>query len=429
MSMEIRMPSLDPAMTKARVVKWLKEEGDPVEVGDAVVEIETDKAVVEVEAEGAGRFGKPLVKEGDYAEVNSVIGVLLEEGEAMTSAAAPAAEPIAQPALAEQPSAEPAAAAGVASAASEPVAAAGDRRERIFASPLARRLAKQAGLALEAMTGSGPNGRIVKRDIELAVQSGTGRAAPQKPASALTQSLSLSEKTAFMPDYRILELNAVRRTLARRLTESSQQVPHYFLTVDCELDPLLRIRKELNASNADGSKLSINDFIIRAVAFAMKKVPAANVAWGDESILQFDQVDIAVAVAIDGGLITPVVRDAGNKAVFQISREVRELAAKARAGKLLPKEYQGGTFTISNLGMYGIKSFTSIINPPQGGILSVGAAEQRPVVKAGELAIATLMTVTLAADHRCIDGAVGAEFLSAFKGFVEAPITMLLAEG
>lgn len=423
MSIEICMPSLDASMNKARVVKWLKAEGDIVDAGDAVVEIETDKAVVEVEAEGKGFLGKPLVAEGDYADVNTVICVLFEEGEKATSFPDPSFE--IQADTDKMVAEEKVILSKNATDTSVLVRPALAAKERIFASPLARRLANIEGIALETLSGSGPNGRIVKCDIEAVILS--GKAVQQEVVNP--RGKPNRENLAFMPNYQVLKINAMRQTIAQRLTTSSQQVPHYFLNIDCELDQLMRVRKELNADKTPDAKLSINDFIIRSVAYAMRKVPAANVMWDEDAILQFNQVDIAVAVSVDGGLITPVVRDAGNKGVYRISQEVKELAAKARAGKLLPKEYQGGTFTISNLGMYGIKSFTSIINPPQAAILSVGAGEPRPVVRDGELAIATVMTVTLAADHRCIDGAVGAEFLAAFKRFIEVPITMLVAEG
>ena len=281
---------------------------------------------------------------------------------------------------------------------------------RIFASPLARRLAKDAGLALESVTGSGPHGRIVKADIEAMLKAGPVR----KPAVA-----------GLEPAYEEIPNSTMRKVIARRLTEAKRDVPHFYLTVDCEIDALLQGRALLNAG-ADGVKLSVNDFIVRAVALALRKVPAANASWGEEAIRRYRDVDISVAVATESGLITPIVRNADRKGLAEISAEIKVLAAKAREGKLKPEEFQGGGFTISNLGMYGIKSFSAIINPPQGCILAVGAGEQRPVVKNGALAVANVMTVTLAVDHRVVDGAVGAQFLAAFKPLIENPLAMLL---
>ena len=421
MAVEIHMPSLDPSISSARVVKWLKEQGSKVAVGDALVEIETDKAVVEVEAEEAGILGKVLVDNGDYAEVNSVIGLLLEEGESAESLADHQSE---QTGNASEESATPVTAVESPAQVVLPRTAATDAG-RIFASPLARRLAQLEGVELAALSGSGPNGRIIKRDIEAAKASQSVQ--PVADPGVGTQAPAPAEiDLRHLPSYETVELTGMRKTIARRLTESSQQVPHYFLSIDCELDQLLEQRKQLNAGLPQDEKISLNDFIIRAVALAMKRVPNANVMWNDGTVLRFDQVDISVAVAVEGGLITPVVRKACSRGLSGIAAETKMLAARARDGKLVPDDYQGGTFTISNLGMYGIKEFTSIINPPQSGILSVGAGEQRAVVKDGELGIATVMTVTLAADHRCVDGAVGSEFLATFKGLIEAPLTMLL---
>ncbi|WP_321389071.1 pyruvate dehydrogenase complex dihydrolipoamide acetyltransferase [uncultured Desulfuromusa sp.] len=421
MAIDILMPSLDPSMTKARVVKWLKQEADPVAIGDLLVEIETDKAVVEVEAENAGRFGKGLVEEGDYADVNSVIGILLEPGESVEDLVELSPGKADLPAVANdeqeteaQETDQPAA----------PAVTLSEGSQRIFASPLARRLATMEGLELATISGSGPNGRIVKRDIEAVLA--TRNEQRQPVGKVITPAVETAVELQHLPSYEKIELTAMRQTIARRLTESSQQIPHYFLSIDCELDQLLSVRKQLNADLDDEAKVSLNDFIIRTVALAMKKVPNANVMWNHDSILRFSQVDISVAVAIDGGLITPVIRQACGMGLVEIAAATKNLADKARKGKLVPEDYQGGTFTISNLGMYGIKNFTSIINPPQSAILSVGAGEQRPVVKDGELAVATVMTITLAADHRCLDGAAGSEFLATFKRLIEAPLTMLL---
>lgn len=422
MAIEIYMPSLDPSITSSRVVKWLKNEGDTVAVGDALVEIETDKAVVEVEAEEAGVFGKVLVAGGDYADVNSVIGLLLEDGESADSISSYSPE---QAAAEVQDSLSPETVVEESVDAVLPGVASTDSR-RLFASPLARRLANLDNLDLSEIDGSGPNGRIIKRDIEAAQST-----AASAPAANIQAPVAVSQAAAdidlqFLPDYETVELTGMRKTIARRLTESSQQIPHYFLSIDCELDQLLAQRKQLNAGLSPEDKISLNDFVIRAVALTMKKVPNSNVMWNEDTVLRFKEVDISVAVAVDGGLITPVVRKACSKGLSEISAETKNLASKARDGKLLPEEFQGGIFTISNLGMHGIKNFTSIINPPQSGILSVGAGEQRAVVKDGELTVATVMTVTLAADHRCVDGAIGSEFLSTFKGLMEAPLTMLL---
>jgi pyruvate dehydrogenase E2 component (dihydrolipoamide acetyltransferase) len=301
--------------------------------------------------------------------------------------------------------------------AAPPAAAVAASGTRIFASPLARRIAADAGLDLGHVSGSGPRGRIVKRDVEAAIASGVSPAAPAAPAAVGAM--------PGMPDYIAIPNSMMRKTIARRLSESKQQAPHFYLTVDCRLDELLELRKKLN-NNATDFKLSVNDLIIRAAALALKQVPAANASWFEDEIRQWQAVDISVAVAIDGGLITPIIRGAEGKGLKQISAEMKDLAGRARDGKLLPEEYQGGTFSISNLGMFGIKEFAAVINPPQGAILAVGAGEQRPVVNDGELAVATVMSCTLSSDHRVVDGAVGAEFMQAFKLLIEDPLKMLL---
>lgn len=421
MAIEIYMPSLDPSITSSRVVKWLKEEGNAVAVGDALVEIETDKAVVDVEAEEEGTFGKALVAEGDYADVNSVIGLLLQSGESADALSSYSPEQAAG--MTEE--APPEAVVEESVDVVMPGAALTDSR-RVFASPLARRLAKINNIDLTTIEGTGPNGRIIKRDIEAAKATPVSPSVStvQSPAPAVQAPVNIDLQS--LPEFEEIELTGMRKTIAKRLTESSQQIPHYFLSVDCEIDKLLEQRKQLNAGLTPEEKISVNDFVVRAVALTLKKVPNANVMWNEETVLRFKKADVSVAVAVDGGLITPVVRGACGMGLSEIAAETKALAAKARDGKLVPEDYQGGTFTISNLGMHGIKNFTSIINPPQSGILSVGAGEKRPVVKDGELAVATVMTVTLAADHRCVDGAIGSEFLAAFKGLIEAPLTMLL---
>jgi len=458
MPIEILMPALSPTMTEGNLAKWLKREGDEVHSGDVLAEIETDKATMEVEAVDDGRVGKILVPEGTQGvRVNQPIALLLGEGED-TSALANVASPA--------PSVAPAAAVPTATATSAPSSSAappgapsaeGQRvrgnghDRRIFESPLARRMAQQAGLDLAAITGSGPQGRIVKSDIEAAILAARQPAAaptppraavaaaptPAAPALTPTPPTLLSKERVLAlagnPPYTERPLNAMRRVIARRLTEAKQTVPHFYLTIDCEIDELLKIRAELNSRSpasgggqGRGYRISVNDFVIRATALALRQVPAANASWSDEAILQWDTVDIAVAVALEDGLITPIVKQADRKGLAMIANETKDLAARARTGKLKLEEFQGGTFSISNLGMFGVRDFAAVINPPHGGILSVGAGEQRPVVKNGALAVATVMSCTLSCDHRVVDGAVGAQFLAAFKKLVEDPLTMLL---
>ena len=418
-------------MTEGKLAKWIKGEGDAIESGDVIAEIETDKATMEIEAIDDGVLGKILIAEGtDSVPVNQVIGLILEEGENASAIndAATAAPLTSNAEL--TPTVEPTAAAEPSQSAT-PTPRLTEPKSRVFASPLARRMAKQSGLDISAVAGSGPHGRIVKRDIEAAMTGGAPSPTTARPSNAPTLApLTLADgNLAGLPPYREVANSSMRKVVARRLSESKQQVPHFYLTVDCEIDKLLALRKELNDQSPDGDsayKLSVNDLVIRAAAMALMKVPAANAMWTEEAILEFERADISVAVAIKGGLITPVVRNANGKGLLEISNEVKELAAKARDGSLMPEAYQGGTFTISNLGMYGIKQFEAIINPPQGAILAVGAGQQRPVVKDGALAIATVMSCSLSVDHRVVDGAIGAEFLAAFKLLIEAPITMLL---
>ena len=437
MPIRILMPALSPTMTEGTLAKWLKKEGDEVKSGDVIAEIETDKATMEVEAVDEGRIGKILVAGGTQGvAVNTPIAILLEEGEdasALDAAEAPKAAPAPAPTAAAAPAPAPAPAAA-------PVAAAHGGGSRVFASPLARRLAAQAGIELSAVKGSGPNGRIVKADVEAAKASGVTKApaaapaavpaaapaaAPAAPAAkpAGVDAKDLSDKLGMR--YKALPNSGMRKTIARRLSEAKQTVPHFYLTIDVQLDALLKVRSELN-SRSDAYKLSVNDFVIRAVALALKKVPAANAAWTDEAILQYEHADVSVAVATPTGLITPIIKAAEGKGLAQISNDMKDLAKRARDGKLKPEEFQGGTFSVSNLGMFGIREFAAIINPPQGCILAVGAGEQRPIVKDGALAVATMMSCTLSVDHRVVDGAVGAEFLAAFKGLIEDPLSMLL---
>jgi pyruvate dehydrogenase E2 component (dihydrolipoamide acetyltransferase) len=436
MPTNILMPALSPTMTEGRLAKWMKKEGDEVKAGDVIAEIETDKATMEVEAVDEGRLQKILVPAGtDGVQVNAPIAVLLGEGEDPSAAPPPPPAPKAAaapkppvPAAAPTPPAASAKPATPATA-TAPSAAKG---ERVFASPLARRIATDAGVDLKSIAGSGPHGRIVKADVEAA----TSRPPAAKPVAApktdviAPAAAGTAAAVAGGIAHHVVPHTSMRRAIARRLTESKQQVPHFYLTLDCEIDALLKLRADLNAKapeKGEGAyKLSVNDFIIRASAAALRKVPPANAAWSDEGIVIFDAVDISVAVAIPGGLITPIIRNADIKGLAAISNEMKSLAAKAREGKLKLEEFQGGTFSISNLGMFGIKDFAAVINPPQGCILAVGAGEQRPVVKAGALAIATIMSVTLSVDHRAVDGAVGAEYLAAFKKLIEDPITLLL---
>ncbi len=430
MSIEIFMPALSPTMEKGTLAKWLVKEGDTVESGDVIAEIETDKATMEVESIDDGTVAKILVDEGtDDVPVGQVIAVLAEEGEDVadidvSGSAAPAA-PVETLAVTD----EPAAATPAPATAPQAAPASGDR---IKASPLAKRIAKQEGVDLAAVAGSGPHGRIIKRDVEAAKTGTTQQAVAQAPAAASAAAAPASvDAPTYGPHddipFREERLSGMRKVIAKRLTESKTTVPHFYLTVEVELDKLMAQRKELNNRLADeGVKLSVNDFIIRASALALKKVPAANVRYAGDKMYWYERADVSVAVAVEGGLVTPVVRGADSKGLADISRDVKELATKARDGKLMPEDYAGGTFSISHLGMFGIKEFSAVINPPQGAILAVGAGEQRAVVKEGALAVATVMNCTLSCDHRAIDGAVGAEFLAAFKGYLEDPITMLL---
>ncbi|TNE25774.1 MAG: pyruvate dehydrogenase complex dihydrolipoamide acetyltransferase [Alphaproteobacteria bacterium] len=434
MPVKILMPALSPTMTEGKLAKWLKAEGDDIVSGDVIAEIETDKATMEVEAVDEGVLAKIIVPEGtDNVPVNDLIAVLLEEGEddsAVEKLLAGGNDNAAAPAKKEEVKAEAPKAAPAPAPTAAPAPIPATSSSRILASPLAKRLAEQAGLNLANIQGSGPNGRIVKADIENAKTGGTplkSATAPQTtsfaPASSGPDAASLAEMLGI--PHHLQENSGMRKTIARRLLESKQTVPHYYLTVDCVLDKLLDLRKQIN-DGADGLfKLSVNDFIVKATALALKKVPAVNSSWTDNALVVYDRADVSVAVAIPDGLITPIVKDADNKSLKAISAEVKDLAARAKDGKLKPEEYQGGTVSVSNLGMFGIKEFVAIINPPQSCILAVGAGDQRPIVKDGALAIGTVMTATASFDHRAVDGAVGAQFLEAFKNLIENPLTML----
>jgi pyruvate dehydrogenase E2 component (dihydrolipoyllysine-residue acetyltransferase) len=436
MPINILMPAPSPTMTEGNLARWLKKEGDAVKPGDVIAEIETDKATMEVEAVEEGKIGKILVPDGAQGvKVNDVIAVLLEEGEdagaikaaaapAPKAAAAPAPKAEAAPARAEAP--KPAAAAP-APAAPAPAAASGSR---IFASPLAKRLAQQHGLDLSRVVGSGPHGRVVKSDIDKVAAGGTAKAAPAG-AKAPPAAPSVPGFQAFgEPEFELHPHSMMRKTIARRLQESKQFVPHFYLTIDCEIDRLLKVREEVNAGapkeGKGAFKLSVNDFVIKACAVALKQVPAANASWSDEGVKMYKSADISVAVAIPNGLITPIIRHAEDKRLSDISAEMKDLAGRAKGGKLKPEDYTGGSFSLSNLGMFGIKDFAAIVNPPQGCIMAVGAGEQRAVVKNGALAVATVMSCTLSVDHRVVDGAIGAEYLAAFRKLIENPLAMLV---
>ncbi len=427
MPIQILMPALSPTMTEGNLVKWLKKEGEAVASGDVLAEIETDKATMEVESIGEGVLAKIVVPDAtEGVKVNELIAIILEEGE--DTAALNETAPTPQAAAAPPPTAQ--AESVPAPDAAKPVAT--KSGERVFASPLARRMAQQSGLDLTTIVGSGPEGRIVKSDIEAALSGGGAVTVPAAPPVAAPSPAPASVPTvaaAGEAAYSEVPNSMMRKVIAQRLGQAKRDIPHFYLSVDCAVDALLALREDLNAKAPEGEgayKLSLNDFVVRAVALTLRKVPAANATWTDEAIQFYSSIDISVAVATPGGLITPIVRDADNKGLARISAETRDMAERARGGKLMPEEYQGGGFTISNMGMYGVKEFAAIINPPQSCILAIGAAEQRPVVKDGALAIATVMTCTLSVDHRSVDGALGAEFMAAFKALIEEPLTMLL---
>ena len=425
---DILMPALSPTMEEGVLAKWHVKVGDVVKAGDVIAEIETDKATMEVEAVDEGVITDILVAEGsEGVKVNTAIARLAEEG----GSAAPAPK-AAEPARAEAPKAETAAAPAAsapAPAKAAPAAAAAKSGERVFASPLARRLAKDAGLDLSSLKGSGPHGRIVKSDVEAAGKGGARpAAAPAAAASGIEVRKVQSLADMGIPDgsYDLVPLDGMRKAIARRMVGSIQNVPHFPLTIDVEIDALLAARAKVNALlETSGVKVSVNDFVIKAAAMALKAVPEANASYSPEGIAMHHNADVAMAVAIDGGLITPIIFKAETKTLSQIAVESKDLAKRARERKLKPEEFQGGTFSVSNLGMFGIRQFSSIINEPQGAIMSVGAGEQRPVVTNGQLTVATVMTVTVTCDHRVVDGATGARFLQAFKPLIEDPVTML----
>ena len=425
MALEILMPALSPTMEEGTLAKWLVAEGDRVQSGDLLAEIETDKATMEFEAVDEGVIGKLLVVEGTAnVKVNSAIAILLEEGDAADATASPA-----QSAAAD--AAAPLAAEAGTPAAAAPAAAQTQDGTRIFASPLARRIAADQGLDLAKITGSGPKGRIVKADVSgvpAAASASVSAAAAMAPATPLRSASAASVEALYQGrSYKAVALDGMRRVIADRLTEAKQTIPHFYLRRDIQLDSLLKLRSEMNTGlEARGVKLSVNDFIIKACAMALQSVPAANAVWAGDRVLQMEASDISVAVAIEGGLFTPVLLDADSKSLSKLAVEMKDLAARARSRKLAPNEYQGGSFSISNLGMMGIDNFDAVINPPQGAILAVGAGKKRPVVGAdGTLSVATVMSVTMSVDHRVIDGALGAELLDAIVHNLENPLSML----
>jgi pyruvate dehydrogenase E2 component (dihydrolipoamide acetyltransferase) len=428
MAIEILMPALSPTMEEGTLAKWLVKEGDTVQSGDLLAEIETDKATMEFEAVDEGVIGKILIAEGtEGVKVNTAIAIIGEEGEDM-SAAPEAAAPVAATAPAEAEVATPAATPA-------PAAPAAKDGSRLFATPLARRIAADKGLDLATITGSGPHGRIIKADVEnataepAAATASAPAASADAPAAAMATGPSTAQVTAMYEgrQFEEIKLDGMRKIIAARLTEAKQTVPHFYLRRDIQLDALLKFRSQLNKTlEARGVKLSVNDFIIKACALALQEVPEANAVWAGDRVLQMKASDVAVAVAIEGGLFTPVLQDAEMKSLSALSVQMKDFASRARDRKLAPQEYQGGSFAISNLGMFGIDNFDAIINPPHSGILAVGAGEKKPIVGAdGELAVATVMSVTLSVDHRVIDGAMAANLLNAIKANLENPMGML----
>jgi pyruvate dehydrogenase E2 component (dihydrolipoamide acetyltransferase) len=450
MPINILMPALSPTMEKGNLAKWLKKEGDKVKSGDVIAEIETDKATMEVEAVDEGTIAKILVPEGTQdVPVNDVIAVLAGDGEDVKAAGAVSAAPAKAEAPAPKPAASPpTAAAPVTPAAPAPKPAAtpapqaasaapqANGHARTFSSPLARRLAKEAGIDLARITGTGPHGRVIARDVAEA-KSGKGLKAPAAaPGAAPAIAPSMSDKqilALYEPgSYEVVPHDGMRRTIAQRLTAAVQTIPTFYLTIDCEIGKLLAAREEINAAAPKDKekkplyKLSVNDFVIKAMAVALQRKPDCNVSWTEGGMLKHKHSDIGVAVAMPGGLITPIIRKAETKSLSTISGEMKDFAARARARKLKPDEYQGGTTAVSNLGMYGISHFTAVINPPHATILAVGTSEERPVVRQGKIEIAQMMSVTLSCDHRAIDGALGAELIGVFKQLIENPVMMMV---
>ncbi len=437
MPIQILMPALSPTMTEGNVARWLKKEGDTIKAGQVIAEIETDKATMEVEAVDEGKLLKILFPAGTQGiKVNTPIALLSEEGEENSTASDTSKPPpkTNSPTPAETKAPQPTKIEAQtspqipSSTSAKPLPGDGGRgAQRVVASPLAKRLAGQSGIELSGLQGSGPGGRVIKADVDAAIASGSSRggqrASPSTPSFPQgIDARDYAEKLGMA--FHTVPNSTVRKVIAKRLQESKQLMPHFYLTIDCEIDALLALRKSVNESAP--VKVSVNDCIIRAVALAMKKVPAANVSWTEEAILQYEDIDISVAVATPNGLVTPIIKKADTKTLIQLSTEMKDLGMRAREGKLRPVEFQGGGFTISNLGMFGIREFAAIINPPQACILAVGAGEERAVVKKGLIAIATVMSCTLSVDHRAVDGAVGAEFLAAFKPLIENPYSLVV---
>ncbi|MDV3250659.1 pyruvate dehydrogenase complex dihydrolipoamide acetyltransferase [Devosia sp. BK] len=459
MPIDITMPALSPTMEEGKLAKWHVKEGDSVSSGDVIAEIETDKATMEVEAVDEGKIGKILVAEGtDNVKVNAVIAVLLQEGEDASAIGSGGAKPAEAPkaeAKTEAPkgdagtlqydkgtsttSTAPVSNSNTGSSAPKPAAAPASAKSesgRVFASPLAKRLAKEAGIDLASVAGSGPKGRVIKADVE-AAKSGKGAAKPAAgaPAAAAAPATGMSKNQVMAlyeeGTYEVVPNDGMRKVVAARLTESKQTVPHFYLTLDCKIDALMAAREQINTAapkskdGKPGYKLSVNDFVMKAWAIALQRVPAANATWAGDSILYHKRSDVAVAVSVPGGLFTPVVKSCDTKTLREISEEVKDLAGRAKSKKLAPHEYQGGSSSVSNLGMFGIKHFAAVINPPHGTILAVGAGEERVYPENGQIKIGQFMTVTLSCDHRAVDGALGAELLGVFKGLIENPVMML----
>ncbi|MET0276978.1 MAG: pyruvate dehydrogenase complex dihydrolipoamide acetyltransferase [Pseudorhodoplanes sp.] len=450
MPINILMPALSPTMEKGNLAKWLKKEGDAVKSGDVIAEIETDKATMEVEAVDEGTLAKIMVPEGTAdVPVNQVIAVLAGEGEDVKAAAsgakaAPAPAKAAPAAAPEQPRPAPAAPPSAAAPAPKPAIPAAQPVKanggaRIFSSPLARRLAKEAGLDVAGIQGTGPHGRVIARDIDAAklgkgIKPAAASAGAAAPAPTIAPAMGDDKIRALYADgsYEVIPHDNMRKVIAQRLTASTQTIPHFYLTIDCNIGKLTAAREEINAQapkDKDGKpayKLSVNDFVIKALALALQRIPNANVSWTEAGMLKHKHSDIGVAVALPGGLITPIVRNAESKSLSTISNEMKDMAARARGRKLKPEEYQGGTSSVSNLGMYGIKDFTAVINPPHSTILAVGTGEERAIVKNGKVEAAMMMSVTLSCDHRAVDGALGAELIVAFKTLIENPVMMVV---
>lgn len=444
MPINITMPALSPTMEEGNLSKWLVKEGDKIAHGDVIAEIETDKATMEVEAVDEGTIAKLVVPAGsEGVKVNALIAILAEEGEDVAAAAKGATSAPKTEAKVEAPKEEPkpaAAPAAVPAPAKAERPAAANKGDRVFASPLARRIAKESGVDIAAVKGTGPHGRVVQRDVEAALASGGAKAAaPKAEAAAAAAPKPMSDETVLKlfeeGTYEIVPHDGMRKTIARRLVESKQTVPHFYLTIDCELDALLALRSQINAAapmiktekgEVPAYKLSVNDLVIKAVALALRDIPEANVSRTEGGMVKHKRADVGVAVSIPGGLITPIVRQSDSKTLSAISNEMKDLAKRARDRKLKPEEYQGGSTSVSNLGMFGVKDFAAIINPPHATIFAIGAGEQRAVVRNGEIKVATVMSVTLSTDHRAVDGALAAELAQAFKRHIENPMGMLV---